>query len=85
MRIDDLKVSNLTTPEQVEQIRDVISGITGAEFVSADLAKQLIVFDIQQDLEDLDLTVVQCTLREHGFEAGEVIEGETCRIRFQRS
>ena len=85
MRRDDLRVSNLDSPEQIEEIREVISGITGAEFVEADMANQLIVFEIQEDLDDVDLTRVQCALRERGFEAGEVIEGETCRVRFRKA
>jgi hypothetical protein len=84
MRIDDLIVSNLTSPEQVELIREVISDITGAQLVEADLDTRVIVFAIQEDLDDVDLTTVQCALREHGFEAGEVIEGQTCRVRFQK-
>jgi hypothetical protein len=84
MRVDDLIVGNLTTPEQVEEIREVISEITGAEFVEADVAKHLIVFEIQEDLDDLDITTVLCALREHGFDAGEVIEGQTCRVRFHK-
>ncbi|GAB4255062.1 MAG: hypothetical protein Kow00129_15990 [Thermoleophilia bacterium] len=85
MRHEDLKISNLETEEQVQQIRDIICGITGARFVSADLEDQIIEFDMFQDFDHLDITTIQCTLREHGFEAGEVVEGQTCTLRFRES
>lgn len=83
MRHEDLKISNLTTPEQVDEIRALICGITGARFVSADLQTRTVEFDMFQDFDDLSLTDIQCKLREHGFEAGEVIEGQTCTLRFR--
>lgn len=83
MRHEDLKISNLTDEAQVEQLKDIICGITGAQFISADLDRQVVEFDLYQDFDNLDLTTVQCTLREHGFEAGEVVEGQTCTLRFQ--
>jgi len=83
MRHEDLKISNLETPEQVEEIKNIICGITGARFVEADLEAQVVEFDMFQDFDNLDLTAIQCTLREHGYEAGEVVPGQTCRIRFR--
>jgi hypothetical protein len=82
MRHEDLKIANLVNPEQVEEVRKIICGITGARFVSADLERQLVEFDLFQDFDHLTLTDVQCELREHGFEAGEV-EGNTCTLRFR--
>ena len=83
MRHEDLKIANLTTEEQVQQVRHIICGITGAQFVSADLEKQVVEFDMFQDFDHLNLTDIQCELREHGFEAGEVVEGQTCNLRFR--
>ena len=83
MRREDLKISNLETQEQVEQLRSIICGITGARFVGADLANQIVEFDMFQDFDNLNLTTIQCQLREHGFEAGEV-EGGTCTLRFRQ-
>ena len=83
MRHEDLKISNLETPEQVEEIKNIICGITGARFVEADLEAQVVEFDMFQDFDNLDLTAIQCTLREHGYEAGEVVAGQTCRVRFR--
>jgi hypothetical protein len=84
MRTEDLKIANLTSQEQVEQLKGIICDITGARFVGADLSQQIIEFDMVEDLDDLDLTTVQCELRAHGFEAGEVVEGQTCSVRFRR-
>lgn len=85
VRHADLKIANLTTEEQVQQLRKIICGITGAQFVGADLKSQTIEFDIFQDFDHLNLTDIQCTLREHGFEAGEVVEGQTCNMRFREA
>jgi hypothetical protein len=85
MRVDDLKIGNLTTTEQLEVVREIIDDITGAKLLGADLENGLIEFEIQEDLDDLDLTTVQCALRERGFDAGEIVEGQTCKLRFRRS
>lgn len=84
MRREDLRIVNLETEAQVEQVKDLICGITGAVFVGADLENQIVEFDLFQDLDDLTLTDVQCRLRDAGFEAGAVVEGQTCRVRFNR-
>jgi hypothetical protein len=84
MRTEDLKIANLTSEEQVDEIRDIICDITGALFVGADLSRQIVEFDLVEDLDDLDLTTVQCELRARGYEAGEVVEGQTCSVRFRR-
>lgn len=81
MRREELKIINLTTPEQVERLKELICDITGAVFVGADLDKQIVEFDLFQDLDDLTLTDIQCRLRDAGFEAGEVVEGSTCTLR----
>jgi hypothetical protein len=36
-----------------------------------------------EDFDDLTLTDVQCRLRDAGFEAGEVVEGQTCTLRLR--
>jgi hypothetical protein len=82
MRRQDLKIANLETEEQVEKLRDIICGITGARFLGADLDAKVIEFDMYQDFDNLNLTTIQCELREHGFEAGEV-EAGTCTLRFR--
>ncbi len=82
MRHEQLLISNLATAEQVEQVKEIVCGMTGAVFVQADLPEQTIDFDLAQDLDDLTLSDVQCRLHEAGFDAGEVIEGQTCRLRF---
>ena len=81
MRREELKIINLATPEQVEQLKALICDITGAVFVGADLESQIVEFDMIQDLDDLTLTDIQCRLRDAGFEAGEVGEGSTCTLR----
>ena len=83
MREGSLKIANLTRVEQVDQVKDIICGITGARFIQADLDDQVIDFDLVEDLDDLTLTTLQCDLRDAGFEAGEV-EGSTCAVRFRR-
>ena len=83
MRQDSLRVANLTSVEQVDQIKDIICDITGARFIQADLDDQIIDFELVEDLDDLTLTTIQCDLRDKGFEAGEVTEGSTCAIRFR--
>jgi hypothetical protein len=83
MRIEDLKIVNLTTQEQVDQVRRLLDGITGVEFSGADLEKHIIEFTIAEDLDDLTLTDIQCRLRDAGLEAGEVVEGETCTLRLR--
>lgn len=82
MRREDLKIANLETPEQVEELRRIICGITGARFIGADLESQVVEFDMYQDFDNLNLTTIQCQLREHGFQAGE-IGGGTCTLRFR--
>jgi hypothetical protein len=84
MRRQELKIANLQSEEQVQQLRDIICGITGARFLSADLAGQVVEFDMYQDFDHLNLTTIQCELREHGFEAGEV-EAGTCTLRFRET
>ena len=84
MRREELKIINLSTPEQVAQLKDLICDITGAVFVGADLESQVVEFDMVQDFDDLTLTDIQCRLRDAGFEAGEVIEGSTCTVRLTR-
>ena len=81
MRREDLIISNLNNTEQVEEIKKIVCSITGARFAGADLASGLVEFDLYQDFDNLDLTDVQCRLREYGFEAGQVNEG-TCTLRF---
>ncbi|NLE73889.1 MAG: hypothetical protein GX604_04570 [Actinobacteria bacterium] len=84
MRVDDLHITNLSTQAEVEQVKEIITGITGAVFLRADLESQTVDFGLEEDLDDLTLTDVQCALREQGFEAGDVIEGVTCRVRFKK-
>lgn len=84
MRHEDLKISNLETEEQVERLKAAIDGVTGAVFVGADLEARLVEFDMSQDLDDLTITDIQCRLRDAGFEAGDVVEGQTCTLRFRR-
>lgn len=84
MRHEDLKIANLETEEQVERLKAAIDGVTGAVFVGADLEARLVEFDMSQDLDDLTITDIQCRLREAGFEAGDVVEGQTCTVRFRR-
>lgn len=84
MRRVELKIINLGTLEQVEQLKDLVCDITGAVFVGADLESQIVEFDMFQDLDDLTLTDIQCSLRDAGFEAGEVVEGSTCTLRLTR-
>jgi|GEM_PF-2210727 len=81
MRREELKIINLSRPEQVDQLKELICGITGAVFVGADLESQIVEFDMFQDLNDLALTDIQCQLRDAGFEAGEVVDGSTCTLR----
>jgi len=83
VRQDSLTIANLTSVEQVDRIREIICGTTGARFIQADLDDQTIDFELVEDLDDLTLTTIQCDLRENGFEAGEVVEGSTCAIRFR--
>jgi hypothetical protein len=83
VREDSLKIANLTSVEQVDQVKDIICGITGARFIQADLDDQIIDFELVEDLDDLTLTTIQCDLRDNGFEAGEVVEGSTCTVRFR--
>jgi hypothetical protein len=83
VREDSLKITNLTSVEQVDQVKGIICGITGARFIQADLDEQIIDFELVEDLDDLTLTTIQCDLREHGFDAGEVVEGSTCAVRFR--
>lgn len=84
MRVDDLRIRNLKTSEQLEEVKKTISGITGAIFVGADLDQQVVEFGLQEDLDDLTLTDVQCALRDKGFDAGEAVEGQTCVVRFKK-
>lgn len=81
MRHEDLKIINLQTEEQVERLKDLLCDITGVRFVKADLDAQIVEFDMFQDFDDLTLTDIQCRLRDAGFEAGEVVEGQTCTLR----
>ena len=60
MRREELKIINLSTPEQLEQLKELICDITGAVFVGADLESQIVEFDMFQDLDDLALTDIQC-------------------------
>jgi len=84
MRREDLKIMNLDTQEQIDRLRDLLAKVVGAEFVGADLASQVVEFDIYQDLDDLTITDIQCMLREEGFEAGEIVEGQTCTLRLTK-
>ncbi len=84
MRREDLRIANLETSDQIEQVKDIICDITGAVFVGADLENRIVEFDMFQDLDDLTVTDIQCRLRDAGFDAGEVVEGVTCRLRFNR-
>lgn len=85
MRHEDLKIRNLETREQLERVKAVLADITGTVFVGADLEAQLVEFDMAQDLDDLTLTDVQCRLRDAGFDAGDIVEGQTCTVRFTTS
>jgi hypothetical protein len=79
VRLADLSITNLETEEQLRELRDVMSVITGVEFVAADLDSQMVEFSMAEDLDDI--TDIQCALRDAGFEAGEVVEGQTCTLR----
>jgi hypothetical protein len=81
VRLADLSITNLETEEQLRELRDVMSVITGVEFVAADLDSQMVEFSMAEDLDDITLTDIQCALRDAGFEAGEVVEGQTCTLR----
>ncbi len=85
MRHEDLKIRNLETQEQLERVKAILGGITGTVFVGADLETQVVEFDMSQDLDDLTITDIQCRLRDAGFEAGEIVEGQTCTVRFTKS
>jgi len=83
VRHEDLKIINLQSGEDVQRLKDLLCDITGVRFVSADLDAQIVEFDMFQDFDDLTLTDIQCRLRDAGFDAGTVVEGETCTLRLR--